>query len=82
MKRIATYDNRYKQAVETRRMILIVLLALGCVLLLPLLRNRHVPHPLQLHRNQISLFISVAVVVLLFSALLVTMREPRFLFVS
>ena len=37
MKRIATYDNRYKQAVETRRMILIVLLALGCVLLLPLL---------------------------------------------
>ena len=36
MKRIATYDNRYK-AVETRRMILIVLLALGCVLLLPLL---------------------------------------------
>ena len=35
MKRIATYDNRYKQAVETRRMILIVLLALGCVLLLP-----------------------------------------------
>ena len=28
MKRIATYDNRYKQAVETRRMILIVLLAL------------------------------------------------------
>ena len=37
MKRIATYDNRYKQAVETRRMILIVLQALGCVLLLPLL---------------------------------------------
>ena len=37
MKRIATYDNRYKQAVETRWMILIVLLALGCVLLLPLL---------------------------------------------
>ena len=35
MKRIATYDNRYKQAVETRRMILIVLLALGGVLLLP-----------------------------------------------
>ena len=37
MKRIATYDDRYKQAVETRRMILILLLALGCVLLLPLL---------------------------------------------
>ena len=37
MKRIATYDNRYKQAVEIRRMILSVLLALGCVLLLPLL---------------------------------------------
>ena len=37
MKRIATYDKRYKQDVETRRMILIVLLALGCVLLLPLL---------------------------------------------
>ena len=37
MKRIATYDDRYKQAVETRRMIRIVLLALGCVLLLPLL---------------------------------------------
>ena len=28
MKRIATYDDRYKQAVETRRMILILLLAL------------------------------------------------------
>lgn len=37
MKRIATYDDRYKQAVETRRMILILLMALGCVLLLPLL---------------------------------------------
>ena len=37
MKRIATYDDRYKQSVENRRMILIVLLALGCVLLLPLL---------------------------------------------
>lgn len=37
MKRIATYDDRYKQAVETRRMILILLLALGCILLLPLL---------------------------------------------
>lgn len=37
MKRIATYDDRYKQAVETRKMILILLLALGCVLLLPLL---------------------------------------------
>ena len=37
MKRIATYDDRYKQAVETRRMVLILLLALGCILLLPLL---------------------------------------------
>lgn len=37
MKRYATYDARYKQLAETRRMILLSTIALGCVLLLPLL---------------------------------------------
>jgi hypothetical protein len=40
MKRMASYDDRYKQAIETRKMILIPLIALGCMLLLPLLASK------------------------------------------